>query len=67
MTTTADPGVGARAVGSPEAPEVVDAMRRLGYDFGRLVYLLDAFEDYEKDWRQGEFNALRASEAGIRG
>jgi hypothetical protein len=23
--------------------------------------LLDAFEDYEKDWRQGEFNALRAA------
>jgi hypothetical protein len=56
---------GARAVGGPEAPpnapEAVDAMRRLGYDFGRLVYLLDAFEDYEKDSRQGEFNALRAA------
>jgi hypothetical protein len=49
---------GARAVGGPE---VAPAMRRLGYDFGRLVYLLDAFEDYEKDWRQGEFNALRAA------
>jgi hypothetical protein len=52
---------GARAVGRPEGPEVVNEMRRLGYDFGRLVYLLDAFEDYEKDWRQGEFNALRAA------
>jgi hypothetical protein len=52
---------GARAIGRPEAPEVVDAMRRLGYDFGRLVYLLDAFEDYEKDQRQGEFNALSAA------
>ncbi|HEU0176708.1 MAG TPA: DUF5685 family protein [Blastocatellia bacterium] len=52
---------GARAVGRPEAPDVVDAMRRLGYDFGKLVYLLDAFEDYEKDWREGEFNALRAA------
>jgi Family of unknown function (DUF5685) len=49
---------GARAVGRPES---AGAMRRLGYDFGRLVYLLDAFEDYEKDWRQGEFNALRAA------
>jgi Family of unknown function (DUF5685) len=49
---------GARAVGRPESEGV---MRRLGYDFGRLVYLLDAFEDYEKDWRQGEFNALRAA------
>jgi Family of unknown function (DUF5685) len=52
---------GARAVGRPGAPEVAPAMRRLGYDFGRLVYLLDAYEDYEKDWRQGEFNALRAA------
>jgi len=52
---------GARAVGGPKAPDVVDAMRRLGYDFGRLVYLLDALEDYEKDWREGEFNALRAA------
>jgi hypothetical protein len=52
---------GARAIGKPGAPDVVDAMRRLGYDFGRLVYLLDAFEDYERDWRQGEFNALRAA------
>ena len=49
---------GARAVGRPES---AGAMRRLGYYFGRLVYLLDAFEDYEKDWRQGEFNALRAA------
>jgi hypothetical protein len=58
---------GARAIGktgaieATDAPDVVDAMRRLGYDFGRLVYLLDAFEDYEKDWRHGEFNALRAA------
>jgi uncharacterized protein DUF5685 len=52
---------GARAVGGLKAPELVDAMRRLGYDFGRLVYLLDAFEDYEKDSRRGEFNALRAA------
>src|SRR5262245_30954944 len=49
---------GARAVGRPES---AGAMWRLGYDFGRLVYLLDAFEDFEKDWRQGEFNALRAA------
>jgi len=52
---------GARAVGRPETPEVAPAMRRLGYDFGRLIYLLDAFEDYEEDRRQGEFNALRAA------
>src|SRR5215813_4002484 len=28
---------------------------------GRLVYLLVALEDYEKDWRGGEFNAFRAA------
>ena len=49
---------GARAVGRSD---MAGTMWRLGYDFGRLVYLLDAFEDYEKDWRQGEFNALRAA------
>ena len=32
---------------------------QLGYDFGRLIYLLDAFEDYEKDFRAKEFNAWR--------
>jgi Family of unknown function (DUF5685) len=40
---------------------LIRASRRLGYDFGRLIYLLDAFDDYEKDWRKGEFNALRAA------
>ncbi len=33
---------------------------QLGYDFGRLIYLLDAYEDYEKDFRANEFNAFRA-------
>ncbi|HZS07251.1 MAG TPA: DUF5685 family protein [Blastocatellia bacterium] len=38
-----------------------DAMARLGFEFGRLAYLLDAFEDYEKDAANGEFNALRSA------
>ncbi len=33
---------------------------KLGYDFGRLIYLLDAYEDYEKDFHANEFNAFRA-------
>lgn len=37
------------------------AMRRIGRAFGTLVYLLDALEDYEKDARSGDFNALRAA------
>ena len=32
---------------------------QLGYNFGRLIYLLDAYEDYEKDFRDREFNAWR--------
>ena len=33
----------------------------LGFSFGKLVYLLDAFEDYEKDLRSRQFNAFRAA------
>jgi hypothetical protein len=33
----------------------------LGFAFGKLVYLLDAFEDYEKDFRRSQFNAFRAA------
>ncbi|HEX3100613.1 MAG TPA: DUF5685 family protein [Pyrinomonadaceae bacterium] len=32
----------------------------LGFAFGKLIYLIDAFEDYEKDVRTGRFNAFRA-------
>ena len=32
-----------------------------GFAFGKLVYLLDAFEDYEKDFRHRKFNAFRAA------
>ena len=32
----------------------------LGSEFGKLVYLIDAFEDYEKDVRRGHFNAFGA-------
>ena len=33
----------------------------LGRKFGELAYLLDAFEDHEKDLASGGFNALRAT------
>lgn len=36
-------------------------MFALGFAFGKLVYLLDAFEDYEKDFRKNQFNAFRAA------
>lgn len=31
---------------------------QLGYSFGRLMYILDAFEDYEQDLFKGQFNPL---------
>jgi hypothetical protein len=37
-----------------------ETMAELGGAFGRLVYTLDALEDYEKDAKRGEFNAFRA-------
>jgi hypothetical protein len=49
---------GARVVGNQKAQQ---AMHALGHAFGALVYLLDAFEDYQQDFRNQEFNALRAA------
>lgn len=40
--------------------ELFDRMDSLGRSFGTLIYLLDAYEDHEKDPQRGEFNALRA-------
>jgi hypothetical protein len=37
-----------------------ETMAQLGRAFGRLVYTLDALEDYAKDAQRNEFNALRA-------
>lgn len=49
---------GAKFVGSVESK---NTMHALGAAFGRLVYLLDAFEDYEKDFAKNQFNAFRAA------
>jgi hypothetical protein len=49
---------GARAVGEHTAER---DMAALGHAFGALIYLLDALEDYEKDFRNENFNALRAA------
>jgi hypothetical protein len=32
----------------------------IGFNFGKLIYLLDAFEDFEKDAKTNQFNALRS-------
>jgi len=49
---------GARLVGRPELQQ---AMREIGFKLGSLIYLLDAYEDYDKDSRTGAFNALKAA------
>lgn len=33
----------------------------MGFSFGRLAYILDALEDFKKDRRKGEFNAIAAA------
>lgn len=48
---------GTKLIGKPEFEQ--NAFK-IGYDFGTLIYLLDAFEDYEQDFKAQKFNALRA-------
>lgn len=31
---------------------------KIGFNFGKLIYVLDAFEDFEKDEKRNQFNAL---------
>src|SRR4051812_25126021 len=40
--------------------DVADRGYELGFEFGKLIYLVDAFEDYQSDARQGQFNAISA-------
>ena len=49
---------GAKGIGKSQ---LINTAREIGFDFGKLIYLLDAFEDYEKDFRAGKFNAFRAA------
>ncbi len=35
-----------------------DNLRRVGYNLGRFVYILDAYDDMEKDIKKGTFNPL---------
>jgi hypothetical protein len=41
--------------------ELENSASQIGFRFGKLIYLLDAFEDYEKDFRRSQFNAIRAA------
>jgi hypothetical protein len=47
---------GVRLIGKDE---LKDTAYNFGFSFGKLVYLVDAFEDYEKDLQKGKFNAFR--------
>jgi hypothetical protein len=51
-------GEGARLTGKSELENLT---AELGFNFGKLIYLLDAFEDYEKDFSKKQFNAIRAA------
>jgi len=56
---------GARLVGRED---LAGSMHRLGHSFGYLVYVLDAFEDRERDRESGDFNPfLELSPAVARG
>ena len=50
---------GANVVGASAETQLT--MYALGFAFGKLVYVLDAWDDFEKDNRTGDFNALRAA------
>lgn len=39
----------------------IEKMYALGENFGKLIYLLDAYKDYEQDKKAQQFNALRAT------
>lgn len=49
---------GARVAGLDDCAERIG---EAGYRFGRLIYLLDAWEDFDRDQDSGAFNALRAA------
>ncbi|CAN5319828.1 hypothetical protein BH10ACI2_BH10ACI2_07420 [soil metagenome] len=48
---------GVRRIGRPELEHTAF---ELGFSFGKLIYLIDAFEDRETDIRRGLFNAFQA-------
>src|SRR5260370_15128449 len=54
---------GARLVGRED---LAANMYRLGHAFGYLVYILDAFEDRERDRQSGGFNAFSTLPAAAR-
>lgn len=49
----------ALAVGS--SSECAGTMEEVGRAFGKIIYLLDALDDYRKDWRRKQFNAVSSA------
>lgn len=49
---------GAQLIGKSELKNLVF---EIGHLFGKLIYLLDAYEDYEKDFKADKFNAFRSA------
>jgi hypothetical protein len=43
---------------APRHDEWEDNLRRMGYYLGRFVYIIDAYDDIEKDIKKGQFNPL---------
>lgn len=43
------------------AKKLENELYKIGFNFGKLIYLIDALEDYEKDFRGEKFNAIRAA------
>ncbi len=41
--------------------ELANLAHEIGFKFGKLIYILDAYEDFEKDAKTNQFNALRVS------
>ncbi len=58
ITTAAFFAEGVKLIGKSEIEKL---LWEIGFAFGRLIYLLDAFEDCEKDFKQNQFNAFRAA------
>jgi hypothetical protein len=48
---------GVKLIGQDKFAELA---HEIGFNFGKLIYLLDAFEDFEKDKKHNQFNALRS-------
>lgn len=41
--------------------ELANLAHEIGFKFGKLIYILDAYEDFEKDAKTKQFNALRSA------